>query len=228
MAIGTPTARGSDKRFNNGNDVVIPSFTSAADEFIRLFIEINASATAPDSISGHDAGTAWALLGSIETIGGKSFMVYGAHSSGATEAITISRATSSLMGAVADSVTGVDVSGTIANSLEQIAQGSSYTSAPSLTLTGATNLTMGSWGAVDAVVITPEGTELENLVCEYSNCRLVTDYDSAGDASPTASNSYSQNSAYFAMEFKEAAAGGGANPKGPLTHPFHGPFRGPI
>jgi hypothetical protein len=131
------------------------------------------------------------------------------------------------MGAIADSVTGVDVSGTVANSLEQSAQGSSYTSAPSLTLTGATNLTMGSWCAVDNVTITAEGTELENLVCEYNNCRLVSDYDSSGDASPTASNSYSQNSAYFAQEFKEAAAGG-ASPKGPFTHPFNGPFRGPI
>ena len=209
MALGTPVSRGSDRRFVVTTTLATASFTSAVDELMFCHVCINANSVIPDSISGHDGSTSWAQIGSTEVISGNSYSVWGSHSSGQTGTISVARSVSSLMTMMCTSVTGADVSGTVANSLVQSDSGNGYVSSQSLTLSGASGLTMGWWGANGGTIVTPEGTELLNLTGRYNHCYLSDDYDAAGDASPSASNAIAQNSGYFAAEIKEAGAGAG-------------------
>ena len=41
-------------------------------------------------------------------------------------------------------------------------------------------------------------------------------------------NAALQEQLAIAASFSESGGGGGSTPKGPLGHPFYGPFRGPI
>ena len=109
MAIGTPVSRGSDKRFATTSDLTLDTFTSAADELLLCFVHVPASSATPDSVSGHDGKQSWVQIGSTEVTNSESYSLWGAISSGASStAITVQRSTSSLMTAVAISVTGCD------------------------------------------------------------------------------------------------------------------------
>ena len=143
--------------------------------------------------------------------------------------ITVQRSTSSLMTAVAISVTGCDASGTVANAFTQTKQTSSYTSTPTLTFdTTVTDTTVHFYGLNSGgTTTTVENTNLVEIAGNYNSTRLVGAYAASGDDTPSTTNSGGQYSAIIAGELKEAAAGG-ANPKGPLGMPIRGPFGGPI
>lgn len=231
MALGTPVSRGTAKRFVATSDISTGTFTPAADELLICFIRTNGGTGGPDAVLGHDGGTSWVQIGSTEVSSGQSYHIWGCHAgaSPSSDDVTVQNSTSGLMTMSVVSVTGADVSGTVANSFDQTASNSAYTATMSLTLTSATSLTMGFWGCNSNMTHTPEGTQLNTIAGNYGSTQLTTDYDASGDASPTCTNDdFTQHSGFFAVEVKEGGAGPAANPKGPFTHPLYGPFRGPI
>jgi hypothetical protein len=133
------------------------------------------------------------------------------------------------MTAVAISVTGCDASGTVANAFTQTKQTSAYTSTPTLTFdTTVTDTTVEFFGINGGTTSTVENTEVVSLAGNYNSTTLYAAYTAAGDDTPSSTNAVSQYSALIAGELKEAAAGGGATPKGPLGMPIRGPFGGPV
>lgn len=218
MALGTPVSRGTEKRFVQDIDISTGTFTPAADELLLCFIRTNGGTGGPDAVLGHDGGSSWVQLGSTEVSSSQSYHLYGCHSgaSPSSDDVTVQNSTSGLMTMSVVSVTGADVSGTVANSLEQLDQNSGYiTGGPgdmALTLTGATSLTMGFWGANANMSLTTEGTQLNTIDGNYNSTTLSTDYDASGDTSPTCSVPTNQHCGFFAVEVKEA--GGGPEPTG--------------
>ena len=206
MALGTPEGRGYDTRaYFSGSDLDLGSETTVSGEFVVAIVFVDGAGNEPTGLSGHDGTTAWAKIGSVENIGSVGFSCWGAHSSGATESITVQRATSAAMTAVAGSVTGADVSGTIANTLVQVDQDSNYTSSMVLSLPAAATLTIGLWGNKAGALITTDDTEIQGS----TNNQLAIDYNATGNTAPGASNASNDNSGYFSFEVKVAGGGGG-------------------
>ena len=213
MTDFVPVSRGTGTRYNDTSDVTLDStFTSVAGEVMIAVVFTAGSSTAPDSLTNHDGTSAWVQLGSTEVANSQSASVWGAISSGTSStAITIQRATTGQMSGAAQSVTGLDVSGTVANAFAQtLLQGSGYVTSQALNFAVTpTNTTIEFFTANDNVTITPDSaTELNNVVGYNNSCRLVSAYSaSPGDDTPTATNSYQQWSRYFGLECKAAAGG---------------------
>lgn len=228
MALGTPVGA-AVKRDGGTSNITIPSFTSAADELILCAVSISGGGSqVPDSLTGHDGKTAWGLVGSTEQSPSSRFSIslYAAHSSGETGTLVVAYSTTSGMQASMVRVTGADVSGTLANSFDAHTSANGYgTTLSAASLTGA-SLTIGFFGVHTSIALTVEGTEITNQAWFYNDKRTATDYDAAGDATPTASVASNRPWACQTVEIK--AAGAAANPKGVFGMPLFRPLRGPL
>lgn len=215
MAIGTPTSRGTASRDYGSSTLVSNTWTPATDDLLLAWVVIKAGSTTPTGITGHDGGTSWVQIGTTQSYGNLSGSLWGAHvgASPSSGAITITLPGTSRAQANFASVSGVDVSGTVANSFDQTPDsGNGYGSSISRTLTGATNTTMGFWGDDGGQAITPEGTVVNQLAHPGTNTEAAVDYAASGDATPTASLAGSTGHVSFAVELKEAAASGSVLP----------------
>ena len=176
------------------------------------WVFVKAGATTASSITGHDGGTAWAQIGTTQSYSNISGSLWAAHSgsspSSGTTTVTIG-GTSRAQANFAE-VAGIDVSGTAANSFSQTDSGTGYASSIARTLTGATSMTMGFWGA-DLVTITPEGTVVNQLNHPDTAMESAIDYNSSGDATPTATLSSAGGYVSFAVELKAASGGPSAS-----------------
>lgn len=206
MALGTPTDRGTGNRYGT-SDITIPSFTTSAGDLLLLLVSIgSASASIPDSISGH--GT-WVQLGSTEQASVRfSLSLWGCISTGATAAVTVAYSTSITMGAACVSVTGADASGTVANAVAQLAQANGYGGAFSVSLPSSAKTTVHFWGDNNSSAITVENVQVNQLVFAYAQLQIVCDYKTGGDSTPTASGPVYSTWAGIGIEIKEAAGGG--------------------
>jgi hypothetical protein len=203
MAIGTPVSHGFASRSFNDNDVVVSSFTSDADEFLIIgVVVVTGTSNTPDSVSGH--GT-WVQIGSTEQAATRhSLTLFGCISSGATSTITVSEATDAVMGVIAMGVSGVDVSGTVADAVEQTKQTNGYGTSATVTFDTTVTKTTIEYCTADDKVMTFENTELDNIQIPYSE-RIGNAYNSTGDDTPTVTIASNDHWALIALELVEAS-----------------------
>lgn len=219
MAIGTPVSAGTAQRPTNTSTISTPSRTPAGDALLLAYVCIwVGSNTPPDSIVGSDDGTSWTLIDStLSTADGASMSLYGCHtsSSPSSDTIDVAYSGSARMNLVVVEVTGVDISGTVANSFEQTDSSAGYGASPrTLTLTGATNTTVEFGQHTANINLSAENTVIDTLAATpYDSGETISAYTSGGDTSPsfswTGGNAYT---AAHAVELKAAAAGGKSLP----------------
>jgi len=230
MAIGTPIDRGAKSRGYSSGDIVSDSFTPSADSILIMIVVMRSTGLIPSGITGHDGGTSWVQIGSTQSYGGHGASLWGCHVGGSPSAgtVDVSVATTAQGQFCLTEVTGVDVSGTVANSFDDTDAATGYASSVTRTISPGTNTTLGFWGSGFSRTLTPEGTVINQLNHPSATIEAACDYDATGDASPSCTLSSSGPYFSYAVELKEAGAGPASNPKGPFTHPLFGPFRGPI
>lgn len=212
MAIGTPIDRGTDERNYETSDLVSNTFTPAADSLLIAIMQFNAGSFTSDGITGHDGGTAWAQYGSTQSYSSDSFSVWFAHtgSSPSSGAITLSAPSSNRGVACFIEVTGVDVSGTLANSVVQSDSGASYGSTITGTLSSSTDMVLhlvgsreySGTGSFEVAL-----TELNRIQNADTNLETIAGYAASGEDSPTYNCDSAQGYGYISVELKEAAGG---------------------
>ena len=188
MAFGTPVGV-NDNRSLNTSDVVFDSFESVAGELLVMSVTLAGTGSQiPDSIVGHDGGKPWVQIGVTEQAGIRhSQSLWACHSSGATEVITVAYAVSQVMGCDLTRVTGADVSGTVENSFKDFKSNNGYATTVTTDALTDSDLTLGFYSIFSNRVLVTENTELLNYKYSYSQKSHATDYDVAGDLTPTCS-----------------------------------------
>ncbi|MCP4088392.1 MAG: hypothetical protein GY746_01160, partial [Gammaproteobacteria bacterium] len=163
----------------------------------------------PDSAVGHDDGNAWTLIQSGATPAGTFVAAYGAHTGSSPSAgtVTVSRAADTLAGVFVVEIPGLDVSGTVLDSLLDYDLGASASgttlSTPALSAT--TDLTMGAFVNTNAQAITVENTELDTATWGPGIAVVDVDYNITGDTTHTATISVSSDWGAMAFSFNPAA-----------------------
>lgn len=231
MALGTPIARGNPWRNGGTGTLSGDTFTPSADSLLLAIVSIDVGGSVSPTMSGQDDGTAWTQILSTVLVGGnRSLSLWGCHTGSSPTSGTIDAdyGTSSQMGAIYTEVPGADVSGTVADSLNDSDSGFDYSNSMDLVLSPAADLTMGFWYRRGGGTLTTGSTELDSNSWGYGDGLMKVDYDASGEAAPSCAISLTVNWGAFALDIKEAGGGGATSPKGPFTHPFYGPFRGPI
>ena len=210
MALGTPVTRSSAQAVGSPTTLTISSRTTVADELVIAAVFMYGTGSkVPSSITGHDGKNAWAQIGTVEQVASAfSVSIWASHSSGATETIVVNLSGAATACVIASSITGADVSGTVANSFTDVQGGNGYgtAQAPTTGLTGS-NTTMGFWGTDASGTITSESTELDSFLYSYASRYVMSDYNASGDATPTATTSSSTNWGCQTCEVKPASAG---------------------
>ena len=206
MAIGTPIDRGTDSKNYSSATLVSNTFTPAANSLMLVWVLGNDSPTIPSGITGHDGGTSWVQIGSTQSFSNIAGTLWGAHAgaSPSSGVIEVTLPNTSITQCNFCEITGVDVSGTVANSFEQTDAGVGSTSTMTRSLSGATEVTVGFWGNTGSENFTMEGTAVNQLNHPSAGTEAGIDYDLTGDTTPTAESDNSTGYVSFAVELKVA------------------------
>ena len=218
------TDRGNDTENGNSTNLSIGPFTPTADSLLLLIL-FHTSDGAPYTPSGQDDGTAWVQLLNAYGIGTeeKYVSVWGCFtgSSPSSGSVTVSKTAyawrcGGLIVEVDENVSGVDISGTIANAIGTIDTDSGYNVDLSLTLPAfadSGNLTFAAYAVLDSNTndkysfpSTPTWTEGPESISAF-NYSIDTGYYAGEDTSITLARAdYYYTVGGIAFEVK--AAGG--------------------
>lgn len=200
------TTRGSANRGGGTSNITVSSFTSASGSLMIASV-LNSSGD-PDSLTGHDGGSSWIKIATNRvTANGGTLSLWGSHSNGSTGTLVVADSTDASMGVQVQEITGADVSGTVANSLEDTQGNSGYGSTASTpALSPAATMTMGFFGTRGGGAITTGNTQLDNDSFQYGNMVMATDFNATGDSTHTASLPGGTYWAAIAATIKEASA----------------------
>ena len=237
----TVTDRGGQE--DNGTptsyDVGPSDFTPLENDIIIIGIN-DSELDSATTITGWSA--TWFLVGQ-QAQGPERFKCYAARmgASPGSDRPNVSYTTGSAYTAICFQLNGIDTSGTVLDKFVQAVTFNIYNATDPFTLTDLSAFAKSSNMSLNMVSLRAnavytaqsgftlaasnngDGTTARNIAAFYQDSEQIT--QSIQESTTTFGG---RSNLGIKIELDVAAAGGGTSPKGPFTHPFYGPFRGPI